>query len=441
MENLVKLLYSKFIESHQNICTDTRKISDSCIYFALRGENFNGNDFATDALNKGAAYAVVDDQKLEKHEQFIFTKDVLSTLQELAALHRNQLKTKIIALTGSNGKTTTKELMNVVLNKKFKTHATQGNLNNHIGVPLTLLSLTEDAEFAVVEMGANHQKEIEVLCNIAQPQYGLITNVGKAHLEGFGGFEGVIKGKNELYDYLKKSGGKIFINTDNAHLRKMCGNYKNIFSYGTHANADCKGVIVNESPFIKISWQLIRHNEAKDNIQSNLAGSYNFENILAAVCIGNYFGIENKLIKQAIENYFPSNQRSQVVVKNSNTFIMDYYNANPSSIEAALLNFEKNYPGEPGGKKIAVLGDMLELGAETQKEHDIIIQLLKKLNFQEIILVGEFFLKFSGKINARFFKTSPEANEYLKEQNFKNCVFLIKGSRGLKMEKAVEGLA
>lgn len=432
--DVIENIYLRFKEAGQNICTDTRKITPGCIFFGLRGENFNGNAFAKDALTNGAAYAVVDDPSLEKNSRFIFTENVLTDLQQLATFHRRQLKTKIIALTGSNGKTTTKELINSVLSLQFKTYSTQGNLNNHIGVPVTLLALKADHEFAVVEMGANHQKEIELLCSIAQPGFGLITNVGKAHLEGFGGFEGVKKGKKELYDFLKENGGTIFLNAGNPQLTEMCGAYDKIFSYGENEKADIVGSIISSASFLKISWHVKNNPAEKNNIQSNLTGNYNLENILAAISIGKFFGVENNTIQKGIENYFPSNQRSQVVEKNSNTFILDYYNANPTSMEAALLNFEKNY----SGKKVAILGDMLELGDETEKEHLNIIHLLKKLNFSEIILVGECFLKFSFRLfrmKAHFFQTSEEAKAYLQKQNFSDSNFLIKGSRGVMLEK------
>lgn len=434
LEQNISDIYSKYLTANQIISTDTRKILPGCLFFALRGENFNGNVFAKNAIILGAAYAIVDDKALEPNEQFIFVDNVLETLQQLANYHRKQLHIKVIAITGSNGKTTTKELVNSILSQKYKTYATQGNLNNHIGVPLTLLSLTVLHEFAIVEMGANHQKEIEVLCKIAEPDYGMITNIGKAHLEGFGGIEGVKKGKGELYDFLKKNNRFIFINEDNNVLLKMCGDYNKIIRYGTTENLDCKGQIENSSPFLKISWQTKNNSHQKEFIQSNLTGAYNFENILSAVCIGNYFGVESYWIKKGIENYFPSNQRSQVVVKNTNTLVLDYYNANPTSMEASLLNFDANYPA----KKIIIIGDMLELGNESEAEHLYIIQLIKKLSFDQIILVGKRFEQFSNQLNATFFETSVEAKHWLQKQNVKNTSVLIKGSRGLKLEIVTE---
>ena len=443
MEFKIEKVYAEFLQAGQRVSTDTRKISNGSLFFALRGDNFNGNDYAFDALNKGAAFSIVDDKKLKSDSRLIFVENVLETLQQLSNFHRRQLKIKVIALTGSNGKTTTKELINAVLSQKFKTHATQGNLNNHIGVPLTLLSLTSAHEFAVVEMGANHQREIELLCKIAEPDFGLITNIGKAHLEGFGGFEGVKKGKGELYDYLKKNNRKIFLNADDAILTELNGNYKNIITYGSKENYDCTGNIFNSSnqqinkssTFLNISWH--SKNDAEKNfISSQLTGSYNFGNILSAVSVGNYFGVEKERIKKGIESYAPSNQRSQVVEKNSNTFILDYYNANPSSMEAALLNFEKNF----AGKKIAIIGDMLELGDESESEHRNIIDLIKKLNFSETVFVGKIFGQLSDHIKAKFFNTSDEAKNFIAQQHFLNTSFLIKGSRGLKMEKVIPDL-
>jgi UDP-N-acetylmuramoyl-tripeptide--D-alanyl-D-alanine ligase len=441
MENVIEKIYSKFSDSGQAVCTDTRKISEGCLFFALRGDNFNGNEFAVAALNKGAAYAIVDDKNLKPDDRLFFVDDALETLQHLANFHRKQLKKiTVVGLTGSNGKTTTKELINTVLSQKFKTYSTQGNLNNHIGVPLTILSLKSSHEFAVVEMGANHQKEIELLCKIAEPDFGLITNVGKAHLEGFGGFEGVKKGKGELYDYIKKTAGKIFLNADNLFLKEMCSDYSNIITYGANENYDYFGKIVRDNSsgeeskqFLKISWHK-KNNFEENFIASHLTGNYNFENILAAVCIGNYSGVEKHLVKKGIENYFPSNQRSQVVEKNSNTFILDYYNANPNSMEAALMNFEKNYEG----RKVAIIGDMLELGNESEKEHHNIISLLKELNFSTMILVGKSFGQFHNALNGKFFDTSEEAALWIQKQNFENVSILIKGSRGLKMEKVME---
>ena len=442
MNNKIEKIYSKFLIADQVISTDTRKISKNCLFFALRGDNFNGNEFAMEALNKGAAYSIVDERNLKPDERLIFVDNVLETLQQLSNFHRKQLKIKVIALTGSNGKTTTKELVNAVLSQKYKTYATEGNLNNHIGVPLTLLSLRSFHEFAVVEMGANHQKEIELLCKIAEPFFGLITNIGKAHLEGFGGIEGVKKGKGELFDYLKKTNGKIFLHADDAVLKEICGDYDNIITYGGSNEYDCTGTVFNSSnqqtikssTFLKISSHS-KNDSEESIISSNLTGNYNFENILAAVCIGNYFGVEKMQIKKGIENYIPDNQRSQVVEKKSNTFILDYYNANPSSMEAALLNFEKNYEG----KKIVILGDMLELGDETEKEHLNIIQLLKKLNFENVILVGRNFSQFTNELKANFFNTSDEAKSFIRKQNYNETSVLLKGSRGLKMEKVMEG--
>lgn len=437
MNAIIKNIYEKFLSAHQAISTDTRKISEGCLFFALRGENFNGNLFAKKALETGAAFAIVDDKKMEPDDRFIFVDDALVALQQLANHHRKQLPAKFIALTGSNGKTTTKELISSVLKQKFNTIATQGNLNNHIGVPLTLLTVNTSHQFAVIEMGANHQKEIEMLCKITEPDFGLITNVGKAHLEGFGGFDGVKKGKGEMYNFLRQKNAFVFINADNNHLNEMLGKYTNRITYGTSEDVDCSGKIIDKnhievssiSPFLSVKWNCKR-DKADQTVQSNLTGAYNFENILSAICIGNYFGVTPELIRKGIESYFPNNHRSQVVVKDSNTFILDFYNANPTSVEAALLNFDKNY----SGNKILLLGDMLELGGESDNEHLYIIKLSQKLNFSEAVFVGKNFGKHAGISEARFFETSEKASEWLIKQNYKDSFFLIKGSRGSKME-------
>lgn len=438
MNAIIKNIYDKFLAADQAISTDTRKISEGCLFFALRGDNFNGNLFAKNALESGAAFAIVDDKNMEPADRLVFVDDVLIVLQQLANNHRKQLSAKFIALTGSNGKTTTKELVNAVLKQKFNTIATQGNLNNHIGVPLTLLAVKPSHQFAVIEMGANHQKEIELLCKITEPDFGLITNVGKAHLEGFGGFDGVKKGKGEMYDFLKQKNAVVFINADNKQLNEMLGDYSNTITYGTTEDVDCIGKSSDKntiedpatSPFLTVHWQS-KQNPVDQIVRSNLTGAYNFENVLSAICIGNYFGVERELIRKGIESYFPSNQRSQVVVKDSNTFILDFYNANPTSVEAALLNFDKNY----SGNKILLLGDMLELGDESDSEHLYIIRLSQKLKFSEIVFVGKNFGKHEAVSNARFFETAEKAGEWLIKQSYKDSFFLIKGSRGSKMER------
>lgn len=426
-------IYQLWNECERKHSTDTRRIVKGGIFFALKGANFNGNEFAAEALNKGAAYSIVDEEKYVRNEKIILVNDVLTSLQHLATHHRIQLKkTKFIALTGSNGKTTTKELIKSVLSQQFSVSATQGNLNNHIGVPLTLLDVHEHHEFAVVEMGANHQKEIAALCEIALPEFGLITNVGKAHLEGFGGFEGVIKGKGEMYDYLKKHQRYIFINSGNHHLMKRCGEYDRLISYGTSENDFCNGSYKLIDDKIMVKWK------AGGNIgeaRSQLSGSYNFENLLSAICIGAYFGVTADNIRKGIEFYRPENNRSQVVLKEQTTFILDYYNANPTSMEAAVKNLNENFEG----KKLAVLGEMLELGEDAEKEHAFIADLLKASGI-EAVLVGKHFRGKEKNLNGYHFQTSAEAADFLRTKNISGHTILIKGSRGSKMEIVAETL-
>jgi UDP-N-acetylmuramoyl-tripeptide--D-alanyl-D-alanine ligase len=434
----VEELYRIFLK-HSLISTDSRAIKPGSIFFALRGENFDGNRFAKQALEIGAAFAVIDNPEFIDTEQYILVEDSLNALQQLAAFHRNQLKIPVIAITGSNGKTTTKELTHAVLAKKFRTYATKGNLNNHIGVPLSLLEVNSETEIAVIEMGANHQKEIEMLCGIANPDFGLITNVGKAHLEGFGGLEGVKKGKGELYKHIAKKNGAVFINEDNYDLKDMAAKagVKKFISYGANTNYDCSGKVVSEFPSLKISWQ--KKDDAKENIiQTNLAGSYNLENILAAICIGTYYGVEPEKINSAIAEYIPSNNRSQVVKKNSNTIILDCYNANPSSMTAALSNFS----GMNAASKVAILGDMLELGADSELLHRTVIEQADALVLNEIILIGERFSAAAKKENVkcRTFDTADAAQEFLLKNKFSNSAILVKGSHALRLEKLFDVL-
>jgi len=430
----VEELYALY-KKYPVVCTDTRTISKDCIFFALKGENFNGNTFAEAALEKGAAIVVIDESKYKKNDRFIVVPDVLDALQHLANYHRRQLKCPVIAITGSNGKTTTKELISRVLSGKFKTHATKGNLNNHIGVPLTILSAPPDCSMLVVEMGANHLKEIEILCAIAMPDFGIINNVGKAHLEGFGGFEGVKKGKGELYEFLSTHHGCAFVNGDNPHLVEMVKqrNVKRKIIYGTGDSADCRGILVSSFPFLKVEWTA-GHNEGI--ISSQMVGEYNFENILAAVCIGNHFGVDSREISKAIESYVPDNSRSQVVRRGSNTVLLDAYNANPASMEAALKNFSLM----EGKNKIVFLGEMAELGNESEAEHNNIVSMLKRFGFEKIILVGKNFSKGHESLPALYFPTSSEAAQWTQTQKISDATILIKGSRSTKMEAVLESL-
>ena len=430
----IENLYSIF-KSNPVICTDSRNILPGCIFFALKGPSFNGNTFSEMALSKGAAYSVIDEKSYEKNSKYLLVDDVLETLQSLANYHRHQLKIPFLAITGSNGKTTSKELIKNVLSKKYRTIATKGNLNNHIGVPLTILSIKTDTEFAVIEMGANHQNEIDSYCRIAEPDYGLITNVGKAHLEGFGGFEGVKKGKGELYSWISKNGKGIFLNGNSNDLIAMAKEFKipQTVLYGTGQEFSCIGELESEEPFLKVKWKCGNN---KGIINSQLIGSYNFENILSAICIGNFFEVNPDDINEAIESYVPDNSRSQIIKKKSNTIILDAYNANPTSMVAALENFSKITKQH----KIVFLGEMAELGAESLAEHQKIIAILTQDSYDKIILVGENFKNFSDIINGLYFDDSEKATSWLKQNPLEDSFILIKGSRSSKMEKIMEAL-
>ncbi|MCX6291271.1 MAG: UDP-N-acetylmuramoyl-tripeptide--D-alanyl-D-alanine ligase [Bacteroidetes bacterium] len=430
----IEELYSLY-KKYPVVCSDSRAIAKGSIFFALKGGHFNGNVFAATALEQGAAYAVVDEEKFAINERCILVDDTLDTLQKLARFHRDQFNIPFIAITGSNGKTTTKELTRNVLSKKFRIHATKGNLNNHIGVPLTILSIPLNAEAAVIEIGANHIGEIKLLCEIAAPDYGIVTNVGKAHLEGFGGFEGVKKGKGELYDFLAQAKGTIFLDADNEMLVAMASErtITKRITYGSAPGTNCHGELISSSPFLKVKWG---YGAIKSETASQLTGSYNFENILAAVCIGNYFGVDAAHINQAIEEYVPDNSRSQVIQKETNTIILDAYNANPTSVAAAL----KNFNSISSGHKIIFLGEMAELGDESETEHQSVIEILKHIPYEELILAGKNFSRFADQIPCHYFETSAEATDWTKTKHFQNCTILIKGSRSMKMEKVMEGL-
>ncbi|WP_046758469.1 UDP-N-acetylmuramoyl-tripeptide--D-alanyl-D-alanine ligase [Kordia jejudonensis] len=421
---MIAALHTIF-KKHPVICTDSRNITPNCIFFALKGENFNGNIYAEEALKKGASYAIIDEAAHQSSDNMILVENVLETLQKLANYHRHQLNIPIISLTGSNGKTTTKELINVVLAKKFQTTATKGNLNNHIGVPLTLLSMNSETEIGIVEMGANHQKEIAFLSSIAEPDYGYITNFGKAHLEGFGGVEGVIKGKSELYDYLKANDKFIFVNNDDPKQVERTQD-ANQYTFGSTDTSTITIQFIEANPMV--------HVQVKDTkIRSQLIGAYNFSNIAVAIAIGTYFKVDLSDIKDAIESYIPSNNRSQIILKESNKIILDAYNANPTSMKAALDNFSNL----TDTSKIAFLGDMFELGPTATEEHQHINDYAASLQIDTIYLIGEHFNSTEDKHNNIHIYKSFESLK----QNFpkvKNSTLLIKGSRGMALERILE---
>jgi len=405
-------------------------LKEGDIFFALKGSNFNGNLFANQALGKGAAYAVVDELVESMNpDRVILVDDVLQTLQMLAKQHRQQFNIPFIAITGSNGKTTTKELIHAVLSSSFKTYTTVGNLNNHIGIPLTLLKIKSDAEMAVVEMGANHQKEIEGYCKYALPTHGIITNAGKAHLEGFGGEAGVKKGKGELYDYLRNTGGTAFVMWDYDYLRDMSKGIREIISFGT-AEADIIGQPISGTSFLEMGFT---KGTSIKNIKTQMVGDYNFPNVLAAVAVGKYFKVADEKMKAAIENYAPINSRSQMVEKGGNKIILDAYNANPSSMKAAIENFAQLKEAE---KKVLMLGAMAELGEESLNEHTSMVELIKKHNWEQVVLVGGDFLKIPHPYLS--FANSAEAKLWFNKANLNGCYILVKGSRSMQMEKILE---
>ncbi|WP_276378740.1 UDP-N-acetylmuramoyl-tripeptide--D-alanyl-D-alanine ligase [Flavobacterium sp. H4147] len=411
-----------------SLSIDTRKIEKDSMFFAIKGENFDANTFAQQALDLGALYVIIDNKSYWIDERTIVVENSLETLQELAKFHRAYLKLPIVALTGSNGKTTTKELINVVLSQKFKTKATIGNLNNHIGVPLTLLSFNSETEIGIVEMGANHKKEIEFLCEIAQPDYGYITNFGKAHLEGFGGVEGVIQGKSEMYQYLSKNGKTVFVNLeDPIQIEKSAGIQS--FTFGINKeNADFNIKSIEANPFVKINYNNFV-------VESHLIGLYNANNINAAVAIGKYFKVEDMAIKNAIENYIPANNRSQLLKKGSNEIILDAYNANPSSMAVAITNFLQL----ENQNKIMILGDMFELGEESHAEHKAIVNSLKGQDKSVCYLIGKSF--YENQVfgeNIKFFETFDAFAAFLKTIHFNENTILIKGSRGMALERTLE---
>ena len=423
----IEELYAIYL-AHPTVETDTRKIKKDSLFFALKGPNFNGNNYVKQAFDAGAAYCICDEQTAIDNTLIVYVDNVLDTLQQLAKYHRSQFNIPFIAITGSNGKTTTKELIHEVLSTTFKCYTTKGNLNNHIGIPITILSVKKDAEIAVIEMGANHQHEIEGYCSYTMPTHGLITNCGKAHLEGFGGVEGIKKGKGELYDYILKTEGIIFINNDYEYLQQMSAGIKNKISYGT-ADATYVGEAKQGGHFLEVE---IKNGAEVSVIKTQLAGNYNLPNVMSAVCIGKYFKVSDEKIKSALEAYSPTNSRSQIIQKDTNIILLDAYNANPSSMKVAIENFAEM----KGENKIVILGGMMELGEESVKEHATIIEMLSSHSWKQVVVAGKDFINLPSSFLK--FDNALEIAAWFKEQQFNNATILIKGSRSMAMEKVLE---
>ena len=423
--NPIETIYQHYQKTYK-VSTDSRKIEQDAVFFALKGENFDANDFALQVAEAGKASLVVADRKdLPKHERILVVDDTLKTLQDLAAYHRQQMKATVLSITGTNGKTTTKELISAVLAKKYNIIHTTGNLNNHIGVPLTLLNIRPETEIAVVEMGANHPGEIDFLCRIADPDFGLITNIGKAHLEGFGSFEGVIKTKTELYRHIKAHGKAVFVNQGNPLLWEQSEGIERI-SYGRHCAADTPVAPAKCDPYLGVFWK-------KCLIQTHLVGSYNFENVAAAIGVGQYFKVDDDKIVEALENYTSTNSRSQVIETQKNKILMDAYNANPTSMRAALINFA-NIREE---QHLLILGDMRELGSASEEEHRNILALMKELGFKEALLVGQNFCAYNDNPNWKTFGKVEELCQHLESHPIEGKHVLVKGSRGIQLEKVL----
>ena len=437
MSNTVTIekLHQLFLESGNKVCTDTRKLEAGALFFALKGDNFNANELAQKAIEQGCSYALIDEEKYAYHPNCLLVNNVLIALQQLANYHRKQFTIPFLGITGSNGKTTNKELIYAVLSKKYNTLATIGNLNNHIGVPLTLLRLKKEHEFAIIEMGANHQGEIDELCKIAEPNYGLITNIGKAHLEGFGGIEGVKKGKSELYKFLKKNASKAFVNGDDEVLNQLAFENDKI-TYGCKKLYDTIGKDCTNGETVSLKFTT-RYGEKDWNklsvIETKIIGVYNFINCLAAAAVGNYFKVEALDIAKALSAYLPEMNRSQFIKTERNSIILDAYNANPNSMKAAIDNFV-NYNSK---NKLLLLGDMFELGEYSESEHLKIVELLIEHKFTNVVLVGNEFYKLETGQYKKF-RTTSECKEYISSLNITNTTILIKGSRGMKMETLLD---
>ena len=421
----IKTIYQHYLKAYK-VSTDSRKIEPNAVFFALKGENFDANDFALQVAEEGVASLVVADRKdLPKHERILIVDNTLKALQDLAAYHRQQSKAIVFSITGTNGKTTTKELISAVLAKKYRIIHTMGNLNNHIGVPLTLLTIQPDTEMAVVEMGANHPGEIADLCRIADPDYGLITNVGKAHLEGFGSFEGVIETKTALYRHVKAHGNAVFVNQGNPLLWELSEGQERI-SYGKHCGAFCPVAPGACNPYLSVVWK-------KHLIQTHLVGSYNFENVAAAIGVGQFFKVDENDIIAALETYMPTNSRSQVIETQKNRIIMDAYNANPTSMRAALINFA-NICGE---QHLLILGDMRELGTASEEEHRSILNLMKELGYKDALLVGQNFCAYNENPSWKTFENVQSLCQYLESSPVSWKTILVKGSNSIQLGKVL----
>jgi UDP-N-acetylmuramoyl-tripeptide--D-alanyl-D-alanine ligase len=424
-------LYNIFLSCNSKVCTDTRNIISGSLFIALKGDNFNGNKFALEALKNGCSYAIIDEGNYN-NKKIIKVDNSLKTLQQLAKFHRLKFDIPVVSITGTNGKTTTKELVSVVLQKKYKITYTLGNLNNHIGVPLTLLEISKETEIAIIEMGANHPGEIKELCEISCPDYGLITNVGVAHLEGFGSFEGVVNTKTEMYRFIKERKGVLFVNINNDILFNNIQGVLKI-TYGASKESNIIGKEPVSNPFLELDWK-VNNNPEWIHLKTNLVGSYNFENVLAAICIGNYFKLDSDDINESINGYSPSNNRSQILKANKNTLLIDAYNANPTSMAIALDNFIQM----KGDRKVMIIGDMLELGNNSIKEHKIIIDKVKESGISNIYFVGKSFHSLSVQYGLCAFLNVDEMKKYLKENPISENLILIKGSHGIHLEKLVE---
>ncbi len=414
------------------ICTDTRNIQKDCLFICLKGANFNGNEFAEKAVEAGAKYVIADEKLFQNNDKIFLVENSLEYLQNLANFHRKKFNFPIIGITGSNGKTTSKELIATVLSKKFNVHFTHGNLNNHIGVPLTLLQLTHAHEIAVIEMGANKFHDIQELCEIAEPTHGIITNIGMAHLEGFKSFEGVLKTKLELYDSISNNDGCVFVNNDDPILTENLPKNVEIISYASENSAIITGELISLSPFVEMNWK--KDDIVSNRIQTQMIGKYNFYNFLAAICIGNYFGVESSEISSAIAEYSPTNNRSQVQKTSKNTLILDAYNANPTSMKSALESFALVEHAD----KFVILGDMFELGNESSKEHQKIVDLIKTINLPAICIGKNFSaILVNQETKIQSFESKDEASIYIQDLNLANKLILLKGSRGIGLESIV----